>query len=89
MPPKPMVIRFSLGDAYFLWETMYVAVKQRSWKVVHNSLWIMRENRRRGTWEPWTLGDFILLRRKRRWLASRTREGPYPKIWRHSNRQEE
>jgi hypothetical protein len=78
--PKPIVIRFSLGDAHFLWETARCAVEHRSWDVVRKSLWVMRENRRQGTWEPWTIGDFIIRRRMRQWGASTGGERPF---WRH------
>jgi hypothetical protein len=80
--PKPLVVRFSLGDAHFLWETATVAARCRSWEVVRKSLWVMREERRCGLWKPWTIGDFVMLRRDRKRMASWPR-GPRS-IWRHS-----
>lgn len=77
--PREIVIRFSAGEAKGLWDILCCAVRYRSWDVIPKSLWVMREHLRRGTWQPWTVGDLIVLRRRRK----RRPDQPQP-FWRHS-----
>jgi hypothetical protein len=80
---REIVIRVSLGDVVHLVESAVWAVRWRSWTTFRRSLWCEREKRRRGAWEPFTVGDFVRLRRMRRYLSSHPRAGVRP-WWRHA-----
>ncbi len=80
--PDPIIIRFSYGDAHYLWQCIQHAARNRSWEVVRKGLWVMRETRRQGAWKPYTIGDAITLRRLRRWAATPGGTRPY---WRHGD----
>jgi uncharacterized protein YbdZ (MbtH family) len=81
---REIVVRFSLGDLLYLAQAVAYTVRWRDPGVLRGALWVMRENRRRGTWRPTTLGDYVVLHRLRRHLSSWPRTCPRPAPWRHS-----
>lgn len=69
------------GDVVYLAETAWWALRARSWKFWTVGLWTLRERHRRGQWAPWTLGDYVILRRRRRRLRCMASAPVAP--WRH------
>jgi hypothetical protein len=60
------LLRISFGDVHFLGQAVVVAARRREWAVVRKALWSLREDHRRGTWQPFTFGQYRELRRRRR-----------------------
>jgi hypothetical protein len=79
---REVVVRVSLGDLHLLWQTVAAAIRWRDPSILGTSWWLWREHGRRGTWEPFTLGDYVVLMRMRRWVRSVPRKGVRP-WWRH------
>jgi hypothetical protein len=82
MPPREINIRISYGTMVNLAELLVYAARHRKWDIVRRGLWVMREDRRHGTWQPRTIGDHIMLRRMRAHLSYYHR-APRPAPWRH------
>lgn len=81
---KPIVIRWSWGETHGLAEALLFAMRHPGHRVLHNWWWVWREHGRRGTWEPWTLGDHLHLIRLRRYMAHVPRRTATPGLNRHS-----
>lgn len=80
---REILIRVSLGDVRTLLGTIAEGVTQRRRPSLRTWWWLFRETRRRGTWKPFTVGDYVLLRRKRAHMAHWPRRTPWPEPWRH------
>lgn len=80
---RPIVIRWSLGETIGLIQAFVFALRHPGHRVMHNWWWLWREHGRRGTWEPWTIGDQIHLKRLSRYLAHLPRRHVRPGQWRH------
>lgn len=81
--PREILVRVSYGDLRFLAGSACEAVTRGDWSVLRSWWWVSRENRRRGTWQPFTIGDQVLLSRRRAFLAHWPRRTPRPTAWRH------
>lgn len=78
-----IVVRWSWGETRGLAEAIAWAVRHPGHRVLRNWWWLWREHGRRGTWQPWTVGDHVRLIRMRRHLAHWPRRAPEPRPWRH------
>lgn len=82
--PRELCVPVSLGDLAYLGQSVAYAVRHRTCRPVRHALWQHREHLRRGSWRPWTLGDAVMVRRMRRYLATWPRDpARRPASWRH------
>jgi hypothetical protein len=61
-----MVIPVSFGDIHEFGQSVAVAVRRRNLGIIRRTVWVIRENHRRGTWKPFTFRDYLALRSRRR-----------------------
>lgn len=84
--PREIVVPVSFGDLIEMADTIHWTLRRRSWSILRNQLWSMRETRRRSTWRPFTLGQYVTLVRMRAWMATLPEHRGDRPWWRHSAR---
>lgn len=81
---RELRVPVSLGDLLYLGQSVAYAVRHRTGRPVRHALWQHREHLRRGSWRPYTIGDAVMTRYMRRYLATWPREASLrPAAWRH------
>lgn len=60
------MIRLDFGDVHYLGESVAAAIRRRSPAAIRTAWWVIRENHRRGTHQPFTFADYRAMRRRRR-----------------------
>ncbi len=80
---REILIRVSFGDVLLFVAFAREAVAWRRWSRLRDWWKFVRATRRRGTWKPFTVGDFVRRCRMRAHYAHWPRRTPKPAPWRH------
>lgn len=82
---KEIHVRFSFGDLLYLWQCLRCLRTHRRLSCLREGLREKRLQLTGGdpTWEPFTVGDWIELRRWRNWAGREHEREPEPTPWRH------
>lgn len=81
---REILVRVSLGDARMFIAYVRDALAHRQ----PSRMWewwqfVCKQRRRPGAWKPFTVGDHVMLRRKRAHMRHWPRRTPWPAPWRH------
>lgn len=82
--PGGLVVPLSFGDLVQAADALRWAIKKRNLSLLTTTLWVIRENQRCGTWQPFTFGRYIVLRRMRVFMATEPYLRDRRPWWRHT-----
>jgi len=85
MSSREIVIRFSFGDLCYLLLCLRCSWRHRTVRCARRGLrdvWAVLSGRKAG-WDPFTVGDWVELRRWRDWASREYERDPMPTPWRH------